>query len=102
MLRSLLRGRVYVINEETRPYHPTQKPVDLGRYPYVYHIRSGGVDNACGCGSFLISAIREARNFIGIEKNSGAYHQKVKPIDFVKIARERIGAEPPPNFLFNG
>jgi hypothetical protein len=31
-----------------------------------------------------------------------AYHQKVKPIDFVKIARERIAAEPPPDFLFNG
>jgi site-specific DNA-methyltransferase (adenine-specific) len=91
-------------HEETRPYHPTQKPVDLGRYLIRTFTKPGAVvlDNACGCGSFLISAIREARNFIGIEKNNGAYHQKVKPIDFVKIARSRIAAEPPPNFLFNG
>lgn len=91
-------------HEETRPFHPTQKPVDLGRYLIRTFTFPGAVvlDNACGCGSFLVAAIREGRKFIGIEKNSGAYHQKLKPIDFVKIARERIAAEPPPNFLFDG
>lgn len=89
-------------HEDERPYHPTQKPVDLGRYLIRTFTKPAAIilDNACGCGSFLIAAIREGRNFIGIEKNSGAYHHKIKPIDFVKIARDRISAEPPPNFLF--
>ncbi|HVX00194.1 MAG TPA: site-specific DNA-methyltransferase [Candidatus Babeliaceae bacterium] len=84
-------------HEDAKPYHPTQKPVDLGRYLIRTFTRPGAIvlDNACGCGSFLIAAIREGRQFIGIEKNNGAYHQKVRPIDFVKIARERIAAEPP-------
>ena len=91
-------------HEATRPYHPTQKPVDLGRYLIRTFTLPGAVvlDNACGCGSFLVAAIREGRHFIGIEKNSGAYHLKVKPIDFVKIARERIAAELPPTSLFDG
>jgi site-specific DNA-methyltransferase (adenine-specific) len=89
-------------HEETRPFHPTQKPVDLGRYLIRTFTIPGAIvlDNACGCGSFLIAAIRESRQFIGIEKNSDAYHHKIKPVDFVKIARQRIAAEPPPNFLF--
>lgn len=82
-------------HEENPSYHPTQKPVDLGRYLIRTYTRPGMVilDNACGCGSFLIAAIREGRDFIGIEKNSGAYHQKLKPINFVQIARERIRRE---------
>lgn len=91
-------------HEESKPYHPTQKPVDLGRYIIRTFTLPGAIvlDNACGCGSFLIAAIREGRKFIGIEKNHGAYHQKIKPVDFVKIARQRIAAEPLPNLLFNG
>jgi len=89
-------------HEDTRPFHPTQKPVELSRYLIRTFSVPGAIvlDNACGCGSFLIAAIREDRRFIGIEKNSGAYHLKVKAVDFVKIARERIAAEPPPDFLF--
>jgi len=91
-------------HEATRPYHPTQKPVELGRYLIRTFSAPGAVvlDNASGCGSFLIAAIREGRQFIGIEKNSGAYHHKIRPVDFVRISRERIAAEPVPNFLFNG
>jgi len=91
-------------HEQTKPYHPTQKPVDLGRYLIRAYTKPGAVvlDNACGCGSFLIAAIREARHFIGIEKNQGGYRLKFQPIDFVKIARERIAVEPVPDFLFDG
>jgi len=90
-------------HEETSPYHPTQKPVDLGRYLIRTFTLPGAVvlDNACGYGSFLIAAIREGRQFIGIERNNGANHHKIKPVDFVKISRERIAAEPVPSFLFN-
>jgi DNA modification methylase len=82
-------------HEETRPYHPTQKPVDLGRYLIRTFTIPGAVvlDNACGSGSFLVAAIREGRKFIGIEKNIGAYHKKLEPVDFVEIARKRIAAE---------
>jgi len=91
-------------HEHERPFHPTQKPVDLGRYLIRSYTKPGDIilDNACGCGSFLIAAIREARKFIGIEKNAGAYHQKLNPINFVEIARTRIAKEPIPNYLIWG
>lgn len=90
-------------HEEQRPFHPTQKPVELGRYLIRTFTQPGAIvlDNACGCGSFLVAAIREARRFIGIEKNSEAYHHKLHPINFVEIARSRIAKEPVPNYLFN-
>lgn len=51
-------------------YHPTQKPIELGRYLIRTYTNPGDIvlDNACGSGSFLLSAILENRNFIGIEK----------------------------------
>ncbi|MBS1528272.1 MAG: site-specific DNA-methyltransferase, partial [Bacteroidetes bacterium] len=70
-------------HEATRPYHPTQKPVELGRYLIRTFSAPGAVvlDNASGCGCFLVAAIRENRQFIGIEKNRGAYHHKTRPVD---------------------
>ena len=55
---------------EGKVYHPTQKPIELGRYLIKTFSNPGDVilDNACGSGSFLIAAILEKRNFIGIEK----------------------------------
>jgi site-specific DNA-methyltransferase (adenine-specific)/modification methylase len=47
------------------------------------------LDNACGCGSFLESAVHEGRDFIGIEK----YREiagKHGPLDQLAIARRRI------------
>jgi DNA modification methylase len=80
-------------------YKRVIKPNDLIRT----YTSPGAVvlDNACGCGSFLIAAIREGRKFISIEKNIGAYHQKNKPIDFIEIALIWIAAEPLPtgNFI---
>ena len=51
--------------------HPTQKPVELGRYLVRTYTNPGDVilDNTCGSGSFLVAALMEGRNFIGIEKN---------------------------------
>jgi len=91
-------------HEKERPFHPTQKPVELGRYLIRTFSRPGDIilDNACGCGSFLVAAIRESRRFIGIEKNLGAYHQKLNAVNFVEIARRRIAAEPIPNYLLLG
>jgi site-specific DNA-methyltransferase (adenine-specific) len=48
------------------------------------------LDNACGSGSFLLSAILENRQYIGIEKNEDVLMHKIKPVDYIKICNERI------------
>jgi DNA modification methylase len=77
---------------EGNVYHPTQKPIELGRYLIRTFTNPGNVvlDNACGSGSFLLSAILEQRNYIGIEKNEDVLLHKVKPMDYIKICNDRI------------
>ncbi|MEK6906677.1 MAG: site-specific DNA-methyltransferase [Nanoarchaeota archaeon] len=73
-------------------YHPTQKPVSLGRYLIRTFTNPKDIvlDNACGSGSFLVSAVLEGRNFIGIELNKeNILHHKNK-IDMIKVCNERI------------
>jgi DNA modification methylase len=87
---------VYVKTAESegQVYHPTQKPVELGRYLIRTFTNPGDIvlDNACGSGSFLISAIMEDRQFIGIEKNEDVLLHKVKAIDYIQICKDRIKA----------
>jgi len=73
-------------------FHPTQKPIELGRYLIRTYTNPGDIvlDNACGRGSFLLAAILENRNFIGIEKNEDVLLHKVKPVDYIKICTDRI------------
>jgi DNA modification methylase len=80
---------------EGEVYHPTQKPVKLGRYLIRTFTQPGEIvlDNACGSGSFLISALKEGRRFIGIELNKDAVLHKVKKVDFVQICTDRIEKE---------
>ncbi len=77
---------------EGKVFHPTQKPVELGRYLIRTFTNPGDVvlDNACGSGSFLLSAILEDRQFIGIEKNEDVLLHKVTPIDYIKVCTNRI------------
>jgi len=77
---------------EGKVYHPTQKPIELGRYLIRTFTKPGDIvlDNACGSGSFLLSAILENRNFIGIEKNEDVLLHKVRPIDYIKVCANRI------------
>jgi len=67
--------------------HPTQKPIELGRYLIKTYTNENDIvlDNACGSGSFLASAILENRRFIGIEKNENVLLHKKEPIDYVEI-----------------
>lgn len=85
---------VYIKTAESEGtvYHPTQKPIELGRYLIKTFTNPGDIvlDNACGSGSFLLSAILENRKFIGIEKNEDVLLHKVKPIDYIKICTNRI------------
>lgn len=85
---------VYIKTAESEGtvYHPTQKPIELGRYLIRTFSKPGDIilDNACGSGSFLLSAILENRNFIGIEKNEDVHLHKVKEVDYIKICTDRI------------
>lgn len=73
-------------------YHPTQKPVELGRYLIRTFTKEGGVvlDNACGSGSFLVSAVLEGRKFIGIEKNQDVCLFKKHKVDYIEVSKKRI------------
>ncbi|MDD4582485.1 MAG: site-specific DNA-methyltransferase [Bacteroidales bacterium] len=77
---------------EGKVYHPTQKPIELGRYLIRTFTNPGDVvlDNACGSGSFLVAAAMEGRNYIGIEKNENVLLHKVKAIDYIKVCNDRI------------
>jgi len=86
---------VYVKTAESEGevYHPTQKPIELGRYLIRTYSNPGDIilDNASGSGSFLIAAYLEGRNFIGIEKNENAHlHRDEGEVDFVNITLKRL------------
>lgn len=74
--------------------HPTQKPVEFGRYFVRTYTNPGDVvlDNTFGSGSFLVAALLEGRNFIGIEKNEDVALFKKEKIDYISVARERLHA----------
>lgn len=77
---------------EGQVWHPTQKPVSLGRYFIRTFTKPGEIvlDNAFGSGSFLVSALLEGRNFVGIEKNVNGQQFKKKKIDCLEIAHNRL------------
>jgi site-specific DNA-methyltransferase (adenine-specific)/modification methylase len=77
---------------EGEVYHPTQKPVELGRYLIRTFTKEGDIvlDNTCGSGSFLVSAVLEGRKFIGIEKNDDVFLFKKHEIDYVDISKQRV------------
>ena len=50
------------------------------------------LDNTCGSGSFLVSAVLEERNFIGIEKNHEVHRFKNKEIDYIDVCEQRVAA----------
>lgn len=77
---------------EGEVYNPTQKPVELGRYLIRTYTKEGDVvlDNTFGSGSFLVSALKEGRNFIGIEQNKNVALFKTKEVDYIDVARNRL------------
>lgn len=72
--------------------HPTQKPIELGRYMIRTYTNPGEVvlDNTFGSGSFLVAALMEGRNFIGIEKNENVALFKKAEIDYIEVAKKRL------------
>mgnify|MGYP000978070908 FL=1 len=78
--------------KEGKVYHPTQKPVELGRHFIRTYTDVGDVvlDNACGSGSFLVAAVLEDRQFIGIEKNEGIVMYRREPVNCIEVCNHRI------------
>ena len=72
--------------------HPTQKPVELGRYLVRTYTNRGDIvlDNTFGSGSFIVAALMEGRNFIGIEKNVQVELFKKEEIDYIDVAKRRL------------
>lgn len=94
---------VYFKTAESEPeqtvWHPTQKPVELGRYLVRTFSNPGDLvlDNAFGSGSFLVAACLENRRFCGVERNREVQRFKKRKIDYLAVARTRLvacGAEP--------
>ena len=77
---------------EGKVYHPTQKPIELGRYFVRTYTEPGAVvlDNTSGSGSFLVAALLEGRNFIGIEKNEDVALFKKEDIDYIEVTKLRL------------
>ena len=73
-------------------WHPTQKPVELGRYLIrtFTEPRALVLDNAFGSGSFLVAAALEGRSYVGIERNQDVHLFKKVQVDYVGVARGRI------------
>jgi site-specific DNA-methyltransferase (adenine-specific) len=88
---------------EGEVWHPTQKPVELGRYLIRTYSNPGDVvlDNACGSGSYLVAAVMEGRKFVGIEKNEETELFKKERIDFIKLSKERVDAAYLKNAIIN-
>ena len=77
---------------EGEVFHATQKPVELGRYFVRTYSNPGDIilDNTSGSGSFVVAALMEGRNFVGIEKNADTELFKGEKIDYIKRTRERL------------
>lgn len=60
---------------EGKVIHPTQKPIELGRYMIRTYTNPGDIvlDNTSGSGSFVASALMEGRNFVAIEKKQKCF-----------------------------
>lgn len=69
-------------NRDKEKLHPTAKPVELCQYLIRTYTNSGEVilDNCFGSGSTIIAAIKEKRQYIGIEKDE----------HYFEVAKERI------------
>lgn len=81
-----------VFNENYKIIPLKQKPIELGRYFIRTYTNPGDIvlDNAFGSGSFLVAALMEGRNFIGIEKNKDVALFKKNKIDYIDAAKKRL------------
>jgi site-specific DNA-methyltransferase (adenine-specific) len=67
---------------ETKPIHPTQKPISLMEYLILTYSDESDIilDNTMGSGTTGVAAINTNRNFIGIENNIEYFNMSVNRI----------------------
>lgn len=85
--RSIIR-----IANDSKPVHPTQKPVALMEYLIRTYTNEGEtvMDNCMGSGTTGVACANSGRNFIGIEKDA----------KYFEVAKQRIeNATPLPEWL---
>lgn len=77
---------------EGEVFHPTQKPIELGRYLIKTFTNEGELvlDNTSGSGSFLVASALENRKFVGIELNKETVLHKNKKVDLISVTKNRI------------
>ena len=77
---------------EGKVIHPTQKPVELGKYMVRTYTNPGAIilDNTSGSGSFVVAALAEGRNFVAIEKNENVALFKKGDVDYVIATKARL------------
>ena len=77
---------------EGEVFHATQKPIELGRYFVRTYSNPGDLvlDNTSGSGSFLVAALMEGRNFVGIEKNADTELFKGEKINYIQKSEDRL------------
>ena len=80
---------------EGKVYHPTQKPIELGRYLIRTFTNPNDIvlDNACGSGSFLVAAALEGRHFIGVEKSETIMSSDGSSISIESLVKRRLEFE---------
>lgn len=90
--------RFTTAESEGEVWHPTQKPVALGRYFVRTYTHPGDVvlDNAFGSGSFLVAAVLERRNYLGMELDADTVFFRDQPafqgeaLSLYDIAKRRL------------
>jgi site-specific DNA-methyltransferase (adenine-specific) len=77
---------------EGEVFHPTQKPIELGRYLIKTFTNEGELvlDNTSGSGSFLVASALENRKFVGIELNKETVLHKDKKVNLISVTKNRI------------
>lgn len=77
---------------EGRVWHPTQKPIELGRYLIRTYTSPGEIvlDNCFGSASFLVAAAMEDRHSIGIEMNNDIVEFKKERLNLIQVAEDRL------------
>ena len=71
------------VGRQSKPVHPTQKPVALMEYMIRTYTNEGEtvLDNCMGSGTTGVACVNTGRKFIGIEKDAG----------YFEIAKQRLG-----------
>ncbi len=69
-------------NNEGKPHHPTQKPVELCEYLIKSYTQEGDIvlDSCMGAGTTAVAALQTKRKFVGFEKEKDYYDYAIQRI----------------------